>query len=167
MSSDNHEDVLEVEEILQKKIRLGKVEYYVKWKGYPDERENTWEPIENIIHQELIDEFEENLQKTEAAAADFKKLKEKNLINIANYKKPERKGGFGRGYSPERIIGATKSRKGQIKFLMKWKDIDEADYVYAKEANIRCPQIVINFYENNLELFSKNDEAETEYASSS
>ncbi|KAG5681699.1 hypothetical protein PVAND_011109 [Polypedilum vanderplanki] len=148
-SNEQEEEVYTVEKILQKRIRLGKAEYFLKWKNYSD-NDNTWEPAENIQNcKELIVEFEESLKRKENAAEKLKKLKETNEIDTSVFRKPNRKDGFARGLSPEKILGAT-DVYGGIRFLMKWKNCDEADLVPAKEANVKCPQIVIKFYQDNL-----------------
>lgn len=160
-NDDAEPEEFSVEKILDKRIlRNGKVEYYLKWKGYSD-ADNTWEPIENLDCPDLIAEFEEQWKKKQ----EQKKKDEENtakrkrpnpvspVVSTPSKKKCKERAseniGFARGLEPEKIIGATESN-GELKFLMKWKGSTNTDTVLAKEANVKCPQIVIDFYEERL-----------------
>lgn len=57
--------------------------------------------------------------------------------------------GFEKGYSPEKILGATEANN-ELLFLIQWKDKDKAQLVSSKEARKHCPQLVIDFYEERL-----------------
>ncbi|XP_065285001.1 chromobox protein homolog 1-like [Dermacentor albipictus] len=142
-----------VEKILDRRVRQGKVEYLLKWKGYGDS-ENTWEPEENLDCPGLIAQFEEK-RKQKAESLQPSAAKMKDDADAPSRKKKKQDGGdakprgFDRGLDPDRIIGATDS-SGELMFLIKWKDCDEADIVPARVANVRCPQVVIRFYEERL-----------------
>lgn len=155
-----------VEKIIDKRIRGGKIEYFLKWKGYGEE-ENTWEPKGNLDCPELIEDFEEKRKQEELKKKEETKKKpvEKKTETRKSTPTPstdeppakkakkiieaEAKKGFDRGYTAERIIGATDTG-GELMFLIKWAATDEADLVPAKQANIKCPQVVIKFYEERL-----------------
>ncbi|XP_072312513.1 chromobox protein homolog 1-like isoform X3 [Eucyclogobius newberryi] len=154
---EEEEEEYVVEKVLNRRVVKGRVEYLLKWKGFSNE-DNTWEPEDNLDCPDLIAEFlqsqktaQEGKRKADGEGDDSKSKKKKDDT--------EKLRGFARGLDPERIIGATDST-GELMFLMKWKNSDEADLVPAKEANVKCPQIVISFYEERLTWHSYPTEDE-------
>ncbi|VEN47620.1 unnamed protein product [Callosobruchus maculatus] len=137
-----------VERIIDSRVNeKGIKEYYLKWIGY-DEKDNSWEPEYNLDCPGLIKAFEmEKAHKEDRK----RKLSTQNESGKSVKRKIDDKKqlGFDRGLDPEKIIGATDST-GQLMFLIKWSGTDEADLVPAKQANEKCPQIVIKFYEQRL-----------------
>jgi len=138
-----------VDKILDKRSKNGKIEYYLSWKGFGPE-ENTWEPRENLDCPDLIKLFEDNRRKGDKAKRAAPKSTDDPAAKKAKHPTEDaRPRGFERGLQPERIIGATDS-SGELIFLIKWKGSDEADLVPARQANMKSPQVVIQFYEERL-----------------
>ena len=55
----------EVEKILDRRERRGKLKYLVRWKGYKAE-EDTWEGLENLKNiRDLVEEFEKEIREEE------------------------------------------------------------------------------------------------------
>ncbi|XP_059500072.1 chromobox protein homolog 5-like [Stegostoma tigrinum] len=180
VSSDEEEEYV-VERVLDRRVVRGRVEFLLKWKGF-SEADNTWEPEKNLDCPELISEFLKTYNKEkekENGAGSRDKVeagkRRSSIVNGSEDTKAKRKKedddnlrGFERGLEPEKIIGATDSC-GELMFLMKWKDSDEADLVLAREANVKCPQIVIAFYEERLtwHAYPAEDEERREEAETS
>lgn len=58
------ESVFAAESILKRRIRRGRWEYLVKWKGW-SQKYSTWEPEENILDERLFAAFEERERERE------------------------------------------------------------------------------------------------------
>jgi hypothetical protein len=154
-----------VDKILDKrKGKNGQVEYLLKWKGYGDD-DNTWEPRSNLECQDLIQKFEKDHKENDDSSAH----ESSSVTPASNRKRGETKKGkekkapgiqygWDRGLVPRSIIGATDS-SGELMFLMRWEGTDEADLVPARLANIKCPQVVIKFYEERLSWQTSGDGA--------
>ncbi|CAF0871688.1 unnamed protein product [Didymodactylos carnosus] len=172
LSSDDEDELEEeefiVERILDRRIKNNVVEYYLKWKNFPD-TENTWEPEMNLDCPDLIAEFERTRAKQQASEKSSPSInatnnKRRNLSpdddqdsrsasnqnNVDNSRrKRANEYGYGRGYDIEKILGAT-DVYGELMFLIKWRETDKPELVPARIANVKSPQTVIKFYEERL-----------------
>ncbi|KAF7640177.1 Eukaryotic translation initiation factor 3 subunit G [Meloidogyne graminicola] len=55
---DGEDNVFPVERIIGKRIFDGVVQYKIKWKGYDDPEDDTWEDIDNVHCTDLVKEYE-------------------------------------------------------------------------------------------------------------
>ncbi|VVC89798.1 unnamed protein product [Leptidea sinapis] len=126
-TSGRHEE-FSVEKVLDRRIKNGKVEYFLKWKGYSDE-DNTWEPEDNLDCPELISAYEEARLKREREVTTVPepvdeglslrkrpKRADKKKKSIEEIEKPR---GLARGLQPEKIL-AGQLFHGTLYFLVKW-----------------------------------------------
>lgn len=164
-----------VDKIIRRRIFNGRVEYFLKWKGFTD-AENTWEPEDNLDCPELIETFlrstsfseenEEELneqgfipkeemteQETEISCLQSQQqthtMQSNDDVLEPNDEQSESPTDLSTYPEPECIIGST-DRQGELMFLVKWKNSDNVALLPAREASARCPQVVIDFYERKL-----------------
>ncbi|XP_041649891.1 chromobox protein homolog 3b isoform X1 [Cheilinus undulatus] len=165
-----------VDKIIRRRIFNGRVEYYLKWKGFTDSAENTWEPEDNLDCPELIEDFlrnsnfsEENEEEqseqefvpkeemteeeTEISCLQSQQRSHTLQSNSDVLEPSDEQSNTPTDLStylePECIIGST-DRQGELMFLVKWKNSDDVALLPAREASARCPQVVIDFYERKL-----------------
>ena len=134
-SNEENEEEYEVEKVLKKRHRKGKVQYYVKWKNY---EEWTWEPLDNLLNaKSLIDKFE-------AAEADVKSTKSTKENGEDKTKQFE--------YEVEKVL-KKRSRKGKTEYFVKWKNFNETTWE---------PVANLTNAENLIDEFNKTQETEPE-----
>ncbi|XP_045535326.1 chromobox protein homolog 1 [Papilio machaon] len=148
--SGKHEE-FSVEKVLDRRIKNGKVEYLLKWKGYSDE-DNTWEPEDNLDCPELISAYEEARLKKEAIPNVTESVEEtptRKRSRRADKKKKieevEKPRGLNRGLAPEKIV-AGQLFHGTLYFLVKWEGCMELDVVPGHALGEAFPDFVIQYY---------------------
>ncbi|XP_008321617.1 chromobox protein homolog 3b [Cynoglossus semilaevis] len=152
-----------VEKIIRRRIFNGRVEYFLKWKGFTD-ADNTWEPEDNLDCPELIEEFLRNshlsqqneeedtefIPKEEMTEQETGIQRDHTLPTDSGVLEPdEEPSDLSAHLVPECIIGST-DRQGELMFLVKWKNSDDVALLPAREVSARSPQVVIDFYEQKL-----------------
>jgi len=127
----------EVEEILDRQERRGKMKYLVKWKGYTAE-ENIWEGLENLKNaRENVEEFEKGRFEEEIRRIRIKKGKEMRL----NPEAEEFKRGELPGRYTAKLLYGWDDKKFEEEYLKKlqrnwnrWKnDRKEGEREYMKK----------------------------------
>ncbi|KAG7222533.1 hypothetical protein INR49_031648, partial [Caranx melampygus] len=80
--------IFAAEAILKRRVRKGRLEYLVKWKGWAM-KHSTWEPEENILDDRLILGFEQKERERELHGPKKRGPKPKNFVNKGRPQKRE------------------------------------------------------------------------------
>uniref|UniRef100_UPI00398EB0F3 chromobox protein homolog 8a n=1 Tax=Pristiophorus japonicus TaxID=55135 RepID=UPI00398EB0F3 len=113
------ERVFAAESLLKRRIRKGRVEYLVKWKGWSP-KYSTWEPEENILDARLISAFDEREREREMYGPKKRGPKPKTFLLKAKAKTYTFRSDVARGLrmsypgrsGQESSFSSTRSREG-------------------------------------------------------
>jgi hypothetical protein len=150
------EDGYEVEKIIRKRVKNGKVEYFLKWRGYGMD-DCTWEPRDNLTCDDLIAQFEEEDKQGRAPKSGGR----------AGAGRPAKMNGDDhRSVTPDRDVGdpfvenpmnepaeviEVGYRSGGLSFRVKYAGENAgSDWVPAELANLRFPHIIHRYYRDLL-----------------
>ena len=164
------EGVFTVESIMGKRLnKKGELEYLIKWEDF-DDRFNTWETHDNIS-DDLIQTYELEQDQGEIYIAErilAKGFDEDGMkVYLVKWKGYPREEDHTweleanlsdqrnlvedfENRQPEEILGVRNDRELGLMFLVKYKGQDATALMPAKEAHIKCPQLLIQYYQNRI-----------------
>ncbi|XP_036920006.1 chromobox protein homolog 8 isoform X2 [Sturnira hondurensis] len=116
------ERVFAAEALLKRRIRKGRMEYLVKWKGW-SQKYSTWEPEENILDARLLAAFEEREREMELYGPKKRGPKPKTFLLKAQAKAKAKTYEFRSdsargiripypGRSPQELASTSRAREG-------------------------------------------------------
>ncbi|KAM8786761.1 chromobox protein homolog 8 isoform 2-T2 [Rhynchonycteris naso] len=116
------ERVFAAEALLKRRIRKGRMEYLVKWKGW-SQKYSTWEPEENILDARLLAAFEEREREMELYGPKKRGPKPKTFLLKAQAKAKAKTYEFRSdsargiripypGHSPQDLASTSRAREG-------------------------------------------------------
>jgi hypothetical protein len=114
--TQKEEEEYVVEKIMDKRMKNGKVEYLLKWKGYT-EKESTWETADDGNFKELIKEYDADQRKSRldktSTPASNKGTKRKSSASINGSPKKKLKGKGKAKPKPKSKKGSSKKSKAK------------------------------------------------------
>ncbi|KAI9297574.1 chromo-domain-containing protein [Neoconidiobolus thromboides FSU 785] len=166
---EEDEEVYIVEAILEhKKIKRGGYQYLIKWQGFPHE-ENTWEDEDNILSKDLLDDYWKGKNKGKDSGSKTQ-ISKKRKTTAENKDKDLEENGIEltHNYPPEdledwesevvEIETIERNSKGELIVYIVWKNGCHTSH-NSKVVNERCPQKIIEFYQNHLKFLDEDQKS--------
>ena len=138
------EDDYVVEKIVSERIVDGRLEYFLKWKGYSS-LDNTWEPAENLDCPELLEQFKKSRvepPRESSSESDSRKRKadenSTSEVKIAKTKTKKKKTGSSKSLKPDR----NDNDKSENEIVMSAANGQEVDQVSGFERGLEAEKIL-------------------------
>lgn len=116
----------EVELVKSKRTKKGKDEYLVKWKGFDDPKEDTWETLKNLqgAANEAIKKFEKSKDKNKKPKVADKTEEDKDPYKRTLYQVTPSRRQLNRGESPSKIEAAKHKNKNETATRVTGKEVE-------------------------------------------
>ncbi|XP_072167913.1 chromobox protein homolog 7-like [Diadema setosum] len=119
--------------IKKRRIRRGKVQYLVKWRGCPS-RYNTWEPEDNILDPSLVLEFEGRLLEEYKKGRPGRKPTLLKIKELKSWRKTGSNDLVAKAHK-DRLLTELTQIQNQEQAVTKAKTIEEQDFTKALPDN--------------------------------